>query len=315
MNILVTGGTGNLGSRLIVPLIRRGDCVTVFDIQSKPHVQSEEFQKATMISGNLADRDVVIESVCSRHIDSIFHLGAMLSSSAEENPYEAWQANMDGMVNILDAARIGGAKKVVFSSTIASYGLHVRSTLSNDSPQWPVSLYGVTKVAGERLGVYYQSRFGLDFRGIRLPAVIAARGSGGGASAYCSAVFEQSVRSGMYDFFVRPTTRAPMLYIGDAVRALIELHDNSGNTLTRSMYNIAGISPSAQELAEVIQRRLPEVRFQYNPDPIRTAIVESWPEQIDDSDARRDWNWRPTWDLERMTDEIIQTLKGELASQ
>ena len=218
MNILVTGGTGNLGSRLIIPLVRRGDRVAVFDIRSKPHVLSAEFEKVTTLIGDLGDRNAVVDAVRSQQIDTIFHLGAVLSSSAEDNPSDAWQANMDGMVNVLEAARIGGTRQVIFSSTIATYGGAVSSPLQDDSPQWPVSLYGVTKVAGERLGVYYHNRFGLDFRGVRLPAVIAARGSSGGASAYCSAAFEGSALSGAYEFFVKPTTRAPMLYIEDAVR-------------------------------------------------------------------------------------------------
>ena len=315
MNILVTGGTGNLGSRLIIPLVRRGDRVAAFDIRSKPHVRSPEFDKVTTTIGDLADRDAVIDAVRSQRIDSIFHLGAVLSSSAEDNPSEAWQANMDGMVNVLEAARIGGARQVIFSSTIATYGGTVSSPLQDDAPQWPVSLYGVTKVAGERLGVYYHHRFGLDFRGVRLPAVIAARGSSGGASAYCSAAFEQSALSGSYEFFVRPTTRAPMLYLEDAVRALLGLHDAPNSSLTRRMYNVAGIHPSAAELADAIRKRLPNAHFTYNPDPVRTAIVESWPDDIDDSAARNDWKWEPTWSLERMTEEILNLLGSELASQ
>jgi nucleoside-diphosphate-sugar epimerase len=315
MNILITGGTGNLGSRLVLPLVQRGDRVAVFDIRTAPHFESPEFGEVTMITGDLADREAVMNAIASLKIDSVFHLGAILSSSAEENPYDAWQANMNGMVNVLDAARLGGAQKVIFSSTIATYGKNVASPLFDDSPQWPISLYGVTKVAGERLGVYYQDRFGLDFRGIRLPAVIAPRGSGGGASAYCSAVFEQSIRHGKYEFFVRPETRAPMVYIADGVRGLLDLHDAEEKTLSRRMYNIAGILPSAEELAQAIQRRLPAVQITYNPDPLRTAIVESWPQQIDDSEARKEWHWKSNWNLEQITDEIIKVLRNELARQ
>ena len=315
MNILITGGAGNLGSQLAIPLVKRGDHVVAFDIRSTPHFQSPEFEKVDYITGDLAQREEVIQTVRSLKIDSIFHLGAVLSSAAEENPYDAWQANMNGMVNVLDAARLGGATKVIFSSTIATYGISVPSPLLDDSPQWPISLYGVTKVAGERLGVYYFSRFGLDFRGIRLPAVIAPRGAGGGASAYCSAVFEQSVRHGSYELFVRPTTRAPMLYIADAVRALLDLHDIPAEALSRRVYNIAGIYPSAQELAEVIQKRLPKVQITYKPDPLRTSIVESWPQRIDDSAARADWNWKSNWSLDQMADEIIEALRDELARQ
>jgi nucleoside-diphosphate-sugar epimerase len=239
----------------------------------------------------------------------------VLSSSAEGNPYDAWRANMDGMVNVLDAARFGGARRVVFSSTIATYGSHVGEQLTEDAPQWPVSLYGVTKVAGERLGVYYHHHFGLDFRAIRLPAVIAARGSSGGASAYVSAAFEQSVFKGAYEFYVNPTTRAPMLYIGDAVRGFLDLYDAPAKNLTRRVYNIAGIAPSAEELAQAIRTLVPKVQLTYLPDPLKCAIVESWPHRIDDSAARKDWGWDSTWNLERTTDEVIEVLRHELASK
>ncbi len=315
MNVLITGGTGNLGSRLAIPLVQRGDRVVLLDIRSKPHFDSAEFREAEVIVGDLADRNTVLKAVQSHKIESIFHLGAVLSSSAEENPYDAWRANMDGMVNVVDAARFGGAQRVIFSSTIATYGSHLPNELTNDAPQWPVSLYGVTKVAGERLGVYYHHQFGLDFRAIRLPAVIAARGAGGGASAYCSAVFEESVFKGQYDFYVNPTTRAPMLYVADAVRAFLDLHDAPAKQLRRRVYNIAGIAPSAEELARAIQARLPEVRITYHPDALKCGIVESWPHRIDDSEARQDWNWNSTWNLERMTDEVIEVLRLELASQ
>lgn len=315
MNVLITGGTGNLGSRLAIPLVQRGDRVVAFDIRSSLHFESPEFREVEVVVGDLGDRDQVLEIVRKHKIESIFHLGAVLSSSAEENPYDAWRANMDGMVNVVDAARFGAAQRVIFSSTIATYGTHVSEHLTEDSPQWPISLYGVTKVAGERLGVYYHHQFGLDFRAIRLPAIIAARGSGGGASAYCSAAFEQSVFKGQYEFYVNPTTRAPMLYIADAVRGFLDLHDAPAKNLNRRVYNIAGISPSAEELAQAIQARLPKVQITYRPDPLKCGIVESWPKRIDDSEARRDWNWQSTWNLDRTTDEVIEVLRHELASQ
>jgi len=238
-------------------------------------------------------------------------LGAVLSAAAEENPYEAWRANMDGMNNVLDTARLGGVEKVIFTSTIATYGDHATGILTDDTPQWPLSLYGVTKVAGERLGVYYKHRFGLDFRGIRVPAVIAARGAGGGASAYCSAVFEKSITEGAYEFYVRSTTRASMVYLGDAVRGLIQLHDAPTEDLTRNIYNIFSVSPSAEDLAEAIQKRLPGVQISYKPDDLKTKIVESWPQEIDDSKAREDWNWNPFSSLDAITSAVFNELNNE----
>jgi nucleoside-diphosphate-sugar epimerase len=315
MNVLITGGTGNLGSRLAIPLVQRGDRVVAFDVRSEPHFDSAEFGQVQVIVGDLADRERVLGVVREHKIETIFHLGAVLSSSAEENPYDAWRANMDGMLNVVDAARFGDARRVVFSSTIATYGSHLPGQLTEDAPQWPVSLYGVTKVAGERLGVYYQQQFGLDFRAIRLPAVIAARGSGGGASAYVSAAFEQCVFKGEYEFYVNPTTRAPMLYIADAVRGFLDLHDAPAKNLSRRVYNIAGIAPSAEELAQAIRASLPKVHFTYRPDALKCAIVESWPQRIDDSEARKDWGWKSTWNLERTTTDVIEVLRHELASK
>jgi len=314
VNVLITGGAGNLGSRLVVPLVRRGDRVILLDMRPKPHVESDEFRDVKLIQGDLADRDVLAATVRTHSIEGIFHLGAVLSSAAEDRPYDAWRVNMDGMLNVLDAARFYCVKRVVFSSTVATYGSGLADPLLVDAPQWPVSLYGVTKVAGERLGVYYHHRFGLDFRAVRLPAVVAPRGAGGGVSAFCSAAFEECVLKREYEFYVKPTTRAPMLYIADAVRGLLDLYDAPEQNLTRRVYNIAGINPSAEELAGTIQRNLPEVRITYSPDPVRTSIVESWPCRIDDSDARRDWNWKANWDLERMAGEIIEVLQSELAS-
>jgi nucleoside-diphosphate-sugar epimerase len=314
LKILITGGTGNLGSRLLVPLIRRGDALVLYDVCERPHVASPEFKEAKLIQGDLANRDTLLQAVRSDGIESIFHLGAVLSSAAEEHPDEAWRANMDGMSNVLEVARQAQVQHFVFTSTIATYGERVPDPLPADAPQWPTSLYGVTKVAGERLGVYYHHRFGVDFRVVRLPAVVAPRGATGGVSSYCSAVFEESVRKGRYEFYVNPTTSIPIVYIADVVQGLLALHDVPSENLTRRVYNIAGIHPSAKDLAAAIQKRLPHAEFSYKPDPMRIPILESWPHQIDDSDAKRDWGWQPLWDLDGMTGAVIEELQRESKS-
>src|SRR5262249_34972370 len=230
--------------------------------------------KAEVVIGNLGDRDTVLELVKSHKIDSIFHFGAVLSGSAEENPYEAWRANMDGTLNVLDAARLGGAHQVIFSSTVATYGEHAPRNLNDDSPQWPISLYGVTKVAGERMGVYYHHKFGLDFRAIRLPIILTSHAAIGAASAYAAAVFEYSVLKGEFEFWVNPTTRAPMFYIDDAVQSFLDLHDAPAENLRRRVYNVHGMSPSAEELERAVHARIPDVRISYRPDPLKCSIIE-----------------------------------------
>ena len=174
-----------------------------------------------------------------------------------------------------------------------------------------MSLYGSTKVAGERLGVYYHRRFGLDFRTIRFPTVAASRGASGGTSAFCSAVFEESILHGRYDFYLRPTSRCPILYIADAVRALLMIHDAPEYKLRRRVYNVSALGPSAEELAETVRRRLPDLQITYHPDLVRTAIVEGWPSQIDDLHAQEDWEWKATYDLTQMVGEIVETLQHE----
>lgn len=311
MNTLITGGCGNLGCRLVIPLVQRGDRVALFDLQRRPHSPSPELEQAHFIPGDLSAAPDVFEAVKSFQPESIFHLGALLSASAEEQPDTAWRVNMDGTRHVLEAARRLGVRRVLFSSTVATYGSGLPAPLPEDAPQWPTSLYGATKVAGERLGVYYHHRFGLDFRGVRLPAVVAPRGAAGGASAFCSAAFEQCARHGCYEFYLKPTTRAPMLYITDAVRGLLGLHDAPAEKLTRRVYNLGGIGPSAEELAAAIRLRMPHAKLTYNPDPVRTAIVESWPHRIVDSSARADWGWKATYDLDRMADEILEALQRE----
>ena len=314
MNVLLTGGTGNLGSRLLIPLVQRGDRVVIFDLQDKPFIPSEEFEQCKFIQGDLTDRDSVVEAVQNEKIDSIFHLGAILSAQAEQEPDKAWTINMEGIRNTLEAARLCGVKKFIFSSTLATYGGGLPSPLDIDSPMWPVSLYGVTKVAGELLGVYYHHRFGLDFRAIRFPSVVAPRGMLGGAGRFTSEVFLEAVEKGAYEFYLRPDSSIPIVYIVDAIKSFLLFHDAPEENLTRRSYNIHARGVTPKQLEEVIKARLPHVKFTYNPEPVQTAMVDSWPHSLDDRHARQDWGWQESYDLDRMADEVIATLQKELKS-
>ena len=291
--------------------MQRGDRVVLFDLRRGALVSSPEFGQSQFVEGDLGDQTAVFDAVGSNQIDTIFHLGAILSTNAEERPEDAWRANITGTRNVLEAARRFGCKRVIFSSTLATYGGDLPDPLPPDAPQWPASLYGTTKVAGERLGVYYHHRFGLDFRGIRFPALVAPRGAAGGASAFVSAVFEECVTKGGYTFYLEPTSRCPIVYVGDAVQALLKFHDVPPDRLTRRIYNIAGSVATPEMLAAVVHARLPQVKITYDPDPFRNAIVNTWPAHVDDSDAQTDWNWQATYDLERMADEIIRILQDD----
>jgi threonine 3-dehydrogenase len=303
MKILITGGAGALAARLAGPLRQRGDEIHLMDIRT-PEIEGN------FLKVDLGDKNAVLAAVQETRCDSIFHLGAILSADAEANSDVAWRVNMDGARNILEAARQSDVDRVVFSSTVATYGAGLPDPVPLDSPQWPVGLYGVTKVAAERLGVYYHHKFGVDFRAVRLPAVAGPGGAQGRTSAFASAVFEESYRTGRYEFKLEPTTKGPIIYILDAIAALTMLHDAPNENLSRRVYHVNGIGPSADMLAAAAKARIPEAEITYNPDPLFVSIVGSWPVNLDDSDAARDWGWKIGYDLDGMADAFIEELKG-----
>jgi len=311
VRILITGGKGNLGGRLAARLVERGDEVMLFDVHDQAKEELPAAADCRTVIGDISRRDSLFEAVGGEEFDSVFHLAAILSADAEEDALHAWSVNMEGTRNVLDAAVKFGIGRVVFTSTVASFGSNLPEPVSVDAPQWPESLYGVSKVAGERLGVYYHHRFGLDFRGLRLPAVMAPNGAGGGASAYCSQLYVDAVRHGAYEFYLKPSTGAAVIYIDDAVRALLGIHDAEEGNLRRRVYQVHGVSPSAEEMAAEVLERMPEVRFTYKADPARDAIVQSWPFTLDDAESARDWGWRAELDLAAMTERMLAALTAE----
>jgi len=175
-------------------------------------------------------------------------------------------------------------------------------------------MYGVTKAAGEMLGNYYRSRYGLDFRGVRYPGVIGATLPGGGTSDYALYLFYDAVRVGAYKAFCRPDTRIPLMYMPDSTRALVELAEAPRDRLTRCVYNVAAFSPTAQEIADVVRQHIAGAELGFDPDPVRQSILDSWPDELDDHLARRDWGWRPSFDLSRMATDLIPLLRDIIAA-
>ncbi len=309
MRALIMGGAGSIGSRLAAALVTRGDEVLSFDVSDEPVVPSAAYARVTTRIGSVQDAAAVDEVVAEFRPDVIFHLAAILSGLAEENSELAWRVNVDGTRHVLEAARGFGTPKVVFTSTVATYGAGLPEPISEDAPQWPAGLYGVTKVLGERLGVYYHQRFGLDFRAVRLAAMVAPTApAGGAASAFVCDLFVNAVREGGYDLYVYPTTRVPIVWVDDVVGALQLLNDADEGNLSRRVYHIIGAGPSVQEMVDAVQARLPHARLRFDIDPVRADIVDSWPSRMDDSAARADWGWQPRFDLERMTAANLEVL-------
>ncbi|HQY19547.1 MAG TPA: NAD-dependent epimerase/dehydratase family protein [Ignavibacteria bacterium] len=300
--ILVIGAAGQIGSELTLALRKVYGDSNVFatDIKDAPKdvKKSGPFQLLDVM-----DDKRLIHFVIRYKITQIYILAAVLSGNAERLPLQAWDINMRSILNILDLAREVGIGKIFWPSSIAVFGT---TTPKADTPQLtvmePNTVYGISKLAGERWCEYYFNKHGLDVRSIRYPGLISYKTeAGGGTTDYAVEIFDDAVESGKYECFLKPKTKLPMMFMDDAIRATIELMEADSDKLTiRSSYNISGISFDPEELAGEIKKSIPDFKIIYKPD-FRQAIAESWPQSIDDSVARHDWGWKHKIDLEKMT--------------
>lgn len=312
MKILVTGACGQIGSEL-VPVLRSryGRYNVVASDIDTSRLMSIFDEPSTRL--DVVSRQELEKTIEAYDIDVVVHLAAILSARGEENPQLAWRVNIEGLYNVLEVAREYGLKMVFIPSSIAVYGPETPDNPGDITIMRPKTIYGISKLLAELLGEYYYTRYGLDVRGLRLPGVISWRSRpGGGTTDYAVEAFYSAVMKREYVFWVRPDTTLPMIYMPDVVRAFIEFMETDNKRLTLRFYNIQGMSFSAQELADVIKKYIPEFRAYFRPDPVRQRIADSWPKRIDDSMARRDWGWRPEWDLEKMAADMIYNLEKTL---
>lgn len=307
---LITGGLGFIGTYLAKALLKEGEEVILFDIVRTSPLVRDIQDKVRIVQGDLSSWAEVLEVVKRFKIKGIYHTGALLSASAEEKPITAYHVNAGGTFNVLEAARLFEVEKVIFLSTIATYGPGIPETVNEDTIQMPISMYGVTKVFCERLGEYYHRKFGVDFRGVRLPAVIGPGRGAGGASAYSTLMISEPALGRPYEIFVEEDVRMPLLYIHDAVDCLIRLYKAANARLKRRMYCIAGFSPTARDIYEAVKRILPEADLRFKPDPMMTEIVRSWPRFMDETRAGEEWGWRTKFHLEESVRDFIRELKG-----
>ena len=307
MRILVTGAAGQIGLDFLPRLVERGWEVFVFDLAKRPAACPDA---VTWIRGDVSVPAEVFDAVQTSRPERIYHMAAILSAAGERMPHRTYHVNLDGTHNVLEAARLMGVEQVFFTSTIAVFGPGLPSPVGDEVPMRPTTMYGVSKVAGELLGIYYRDTYGLDFRGVRFPGLINAGIPGGGTSDYALYMFVEGMRSGSYEAFVKPESRIPFMYMPDAVRAVLELSDAPRAKLTHSIYNIAAIHPTAEEIAEAARQRIPGVRITFNSDPERQAILDSWPSVLDDSNARHDWGWKPEFDLDAMCDDLVPRVRA-----
>jgi len=307
---LITGGLGFIGSHLARKLVQRGEEVVLFDIVSRSMLIDDIKGEVKVVRGDLGNWAEVLDAVRKHRIDCIYHTGALLSASAEENPLTAYMVNANGTFHVLEAARLFDVGKVIFLSTIATYGPGVPERVDDDVVQLPTTMYGVTKVFCERLGEYYHRKFGVNFRGLRFPSVIGPGRGGGGVSAYSSLIVQEPAAGRPYEVFVDEVAKIPLLYIKDAVQSLFALEQAKEESLTRRVYNIEGFSPTALELASTVKKYQPDARIEFHPDPKMVEIAHSWPGELDGSCARKDWGWKTQYTLDEAVRDFIDEFRA-----
>jgi len=312
MTTLITGGCGFLGNYLAKELVNRQEKVIAFDLVKNflPYLENEVKEKIEYVNGDLRSWQDIFDTVVKYRVEKIFHTGAFLSHKAEEYPLKAFEINLLGTWYVLEAARILNLKQVIFVSTVASFGDYIGEPVNNTDPQYPHTMYGVTKVSSERLGEYYKRKYNVDFRGVRLPSVIGPGRGPGGASAYSSLIIEDPAKGEAYDVHVKPSSRMPMLYVKDATKCLLQLSEAREDFLNYRMYNIQGFSPSAEEMVEEIKKALPEAQINFNPNEPIVNIVDSWPDQLDDTEAKKDWGWMPDFELKCTVKDFISEVQA-----
>lgn len=317
--VLITGALGQIGTEL-VPFLR--DKYGVDNVIATNR-SVREIDGVTNIGIfeqlDVADKDRLAELVDKYQVNTIVHLAAVLSAVGEQNPLQAYNINMGGLVNVLEVARAKvetGQSMMVFTpSSIAAFG---PSTPKNQTPQdtlqRPTTMYGVTKVAGELLCDYYHSKFGVDTRGVRFPGLISYQAlPGGGTTDYAVHIFYEAIQQGKYASFIKAGTLMDMMYMPDALQAIYQLMEADGNKLIhRNAFNITAMSFEPETLAAEIKKHLPGFELSYEVDPIRQGIADSWPNSLDDSAARAEWGWSPEYDLTKMTTDMLEKLQQKL---
>lgn len=313
--ILITGALGQIGSELTVKMreLYGKDNVIISDIEKKSG-KEDLTESGPFETINVLDAKKISDVVNKYKIDTIVNLAAILSAVGEKNPNLCWQINMTGLYNVLEIAREKGLR-VFTPSSIAVFGPNTPKDLTpQDTIMKPTTMYGVTKVSGELLCDYYYNKFGVDTRGVRFPGIISYNTlPGGGTTDYAVHIYYDAVLKKSYTSFIDKGTYMDMMYIPDALDAVINLLEADGSKLIhRNAFNITAMSIEPEDIANSIRKFIPEFELYYDVDPVRQKIAESWPNSLDDSEARKQWGWKPNYDLDSMTKDMLEKLKIKL---
>ena len=307
MKILIIGANGQIGTELAVELARLHGDSAVITSDLTPQGRVRTLKHETL---DVADAAALTTIVKRHHITQVYHLAAALSANGEKHPMWAWDLNMKGLLNVLELARLEKLDRVFWPSSIAAFG---PCTPALDTPQTtvmdPTTVYGISKLAGERWCAWYHAKHGVDVRSLRYPGLISwTTPPGGGTTDYAVEIFHAALKEGRYTCFLEAGQALPMMYMPDALRATIELMNAPADQIKqRGSYNLAGVSFTPAEIAASIRRRLPHFTMDCAPD-FRQTIAASWPQRIDDSAAQADWGWQLRYGLDAMVDDMLSNL-------
>lgn len=309
--ILVTGALGQIGSELVLALRERygEDAVVASDIRMPPRGTDGPFEFVD--TTNLRQ---LTEVVRRNQVGTIYHLAALLSATAESKPQVAWDINMGGLYRVLEVARENRCA-VFHPSSIGAFGPGTpKDGTPQDTVQRPTTMYGVTKVAGELLCDYYYHRFNVDTRGLRFPGLISyGAPPGGGTTDYAVEIFYEAIRHGHYTCFLEADTRLDMMYMPDALAGAIQVMEaDPARLVHRNAFNVTAMNFTPEELAAAIRVHIPEFQIDYEIDPVRQKIADSWPNSLDDGAAREEWDWSPKYDLAAMVEDMLRNLRSRL---
>jgi len=312
--ILVTGSVGQIGSELTPALRDRygSDNVIAGGHRTKPSKELLEGGPFEIV--DCGDLNQLTEVIKKYNIGTVYHLAAILSAVGEKNPQLAWSVNINGLYNVLEVAREFNLA-VFVPSSIAAFGPSTpKINTPQDTIQRPTTIYGVTKVAGELLCDYYFKRFGIDTRGVRYPGIISyVTPPGGGTTDYAVEIFYEAIQNKHYTCPLKKGTSLDMMYMPDAIKAAINLMEaNPDKLIHRNAFNVTAMQLKPEILEESIKKYIPEFRMDYEIDPLKQGIADSWPDSMDDSCAREEWGWKPDYNLESMTKDMLDKLSIKL---
>lgn len=311
--ILITGALGQIGTELTNRLIEihGKDNVVASDLsdRDKNRTNSEYYEKV-----DVTNTELLRHVIQKYEITTVYHLASLLSGTSEKQPLFAWKLNIEPLLNLLEIAKEGIIKKLFWPSSIAVFGKGIpKEMVGQDVVLNPTTVYGISKLAGEKWCEYYHEKYGVDVRSIRYPGLISWKTpAGGGTTDYAVEIFYKAVEEGKYTSFISENTAMPMLYMDDAIDATIKLMNAKSEDLSvRTSYNLGGLSFTPSELAEEIKKVIPDFSIDYGPD-FRQQIADSWPSSIDDSVAKKDWGLSYQFGIDKMTEDMIKNLEIKL---